>query len=257
VPVAITVAAAGGFAVVAARGAPPAERLALLLGSVLLTQMAISVHNDYCDRALDATAKPGRALPRGFIAPRTALCLAFGLLTVGLALSWPLGPAAFALGALGTGAGLAYSARFKRTRWSWVPFWVGFPTLVLWAFAAVERLRPELWSVYAVGLPLVLALHLADTLPDVAADRAGGVDGLAHRLGPATAQRACWLALVLALLVVLVAQPGGPAASPAWLAALACLALAMLARHDLARGHWLAVAAAALALGVDWVLTIA
>jgi len=255
-PVLITAAAAAGFALAAAHGDVPADRLVWFLGSVLLTQLAISVHNDYCDRELDAVAKPGRALPRGAVAPGTALGLAVALLVAGLALSWPLGPAALGLGALGTGAGLLYSAGLKRTRWSWAPFWVGFPTLALWAFAATERLRPDLWSVYLVGLPLVLAVHLADTLPDVAVDRAAGVRGLAHRLGPAAAQRASWLALLAAQLLALLARPGGPALSAAWLASLAGLVAAVAARSDLARGHWLAVAAAALALGLDWLLAI-
>jgi 4-hydroxybenzoate polyprenyltransferase len=174
----------------------------------------------------------------------------------GLALSWPLGPAALGLGALGTGAGLAYSAGLKGTIWSWAPFWVGFPTLALWAFAAAERLRAELWTVYLVGLPLVLAVHLADTLPDVAADRAAGLRGLAHRLGPAAAQRACWLALVAAQLLALLARPGGPTLSPTWLASAGGLVGAVVLRGDLARGHWVAVAVAALALGVDWLMAI-
>jgi 4-hydroxybenzoate polyprenyltransferase len=255
-PVLITVAAAAGFALAAAHGDLPADRLGWFLGSVLLTQLAISVHNDYCDRGLDAVAKPDRALPRGSLAPTTALGLATLLLAAGLALSWPLGPAALALGALGTGAGLLYSAGLKRTIWSWAPFWVGFPTLALWAFAAAERLRPDLWSVYLVGLPLVLAIHLADTLPDVASDRAAGVRGLAHRLGPTATQRASWLALLVGLVLAQLARPGGPALSAAWLASLVGLVAAMILRRDLARGHWLAVAAGALALGLDWLLAI-
>jgi 4-hydroxybenzoate polyprenyltransferase len=255
-PVLITVAAAAGFALAAAQGAVPPDRLGWFLGSVLLTQVAISIHNDYCDRELDAVAKPRRAIPRGAIAPGTALGLAVALLVAGLALSWPLGPAALGLGALGTGAGLLYSAGLKRTIWSWVPFWVGFPTLALWAFAATERLRPDLWSVYLVGLPLVLAIHLADTLPDVAADRAAGLRGPAHRLGPAAAQRASWLALLAAQVLALLARPGGPAFGAAWLASLAGLVAAVALRRDLARGHWLAVAAGALALGLDWLLAI-
>jgi 4-hydroxybenzoate polyprenyltransferase len=255
-PVLITVAAAAGFALAATHGEVPGDRLGWFLGSVLLTQLAISVHNDYCDRELDAVAKPERALPRGAVAPGAALGLAVALLAAGLALSWPLGPAALGLGALGTGAGLLYSAGLKRTIWSWAPFWVGFPTLALWAFAATGRLRPDLWSVYLVGLPLVLAVHLADTLPDVVVDRAAGVRGLAHRLGPAGAQRSCWLALLAAQLLALLARPGGPALGAAWLASLAGLAAAVATRRDLARGHWLAVAAGALALALDWLLAI-
>ena len=247
-PVAATVAAGAAFAFAAAGGAPPADRLGLFLGSLLLTQVAISVYNDYCDRDLDAAAKPHRAIPSGAVAPPHALGLAAATLLFGLALSAPLGTVALALGAFGTGAGLLYSAWLKRTPLSWLPFAVGFPTLVLWSYAAVGRWDARLWSGYLVGLPLVLAIHLADTLPDLADDAVECVRGLAHRLGARVVRVASAAALLAGLALAVVLGAAGPALLGAALAAAATAALLALRRDELVR-YGAALTAALLTLG--------
>jgi len=50
----VVLVAATGFCAAAVRGRPPARRLGPLLVAISLTQLAISIHNDYCDRGLDA-----------------------------------------------------------------------------------------------------------------------------------------------------------------------------------------------------------
>jgi 4-hydroxybenzoate polyprenyltransferase len=244
-----TVAAAALFALVAANGALEPIRLALFLGSVLLTQMAISAWNDYCDRDLDAVAKPWRPIPAGLISGERARLIAAALVAVGLALSAPLGWAGLALGSLGTSAGFAYSTWFKRTSLSWLPFWVGFPTLALWACATVERWEPRLLAVYLLGLPLVLALHFADTLPDLIGDAGGGVRGLAHRLGPVATRAAIGRLLVASLLLgaVLGAHVAGLLAGAA--GALGTSILLILRRDRLVR---YGAAATATAVGLGW-----
>ena len=247
-PVVATAAAAVAFATAAAGGAPPFDRIRLFAGSVVLTQIAISVYNDYCDRDLDASAKPHRAIPSGALAPTQALWLAAAALVAGLLLSLPLGPLALALGTIGTGAGLAYSAWLKRTVWSWLPFALGFPTLALWSYAAVDRWDQRLWTAYLLGLPLVLAIHLADTLPDLADDAGAGLRGLAHRLGPSGVRLAIPLALATG---VALAAALGASAAPLIGAAIATVATAALVarrRYDAVR-YGAGLTAALLALG--------
>jgi 4-hydroxybenzoate polyprenyltransferase len=216
---------------------------------VLLTQMAISAWNDYFDRDLDAVAKPWRPIPSGVIAAERARLIAVVLVGVGLALSAPLGWTALALGSFGTTAGFAYSTWFKRTALSWLPFWVGFPTLALWACAAAGRWEPRLLAVYLLGLPLVLAIHLADTLPDVADDASGGVRGLAHRLGPVATRAAIGRLLVASLLMgaVLGAHVAGLLAGAA--GALATSVFLIRRRDALVR---YGAATTATAVGLGW-----
>ena len=50
----------------------PGRRLALLGAMMTAQQLAISLHNDWCDRDVDRVAKPWRAIPAG--APPPARC---------------------------------------------------------------------------------------------------------------------------------------------------------------------------------------
>ena len=211
--------------------------------------MGISAWNDYWDRDLDAANKPWRPLPAGLVSPRAARLTAELLFTAGLLLSAPLGGLVFGLCALGTGAGFAYSSWFKRTAWSWLPFWVGFPTLALWACSAVGRWETRLLAVYLLGLPLVLAIHLADTLPDLSGDAGQGVRGLAHRLGPLATRAAIGRLLVASLLLgaILGAHVAGLLAAAA--GALATSVLLIRRRDALVR---YGAAATATALGLGW-----
>jgi 4-hydroxybenzoate polyprenyltransferase len=151
---------------------------------VMAQQFAISVHNDWCDRTLDARTKPWRALPLGLLSPGNALALSAGLAGASVAASALLGLDEVTLNALGLAAGFSYNAWLKRTVFSWLPFAVAFPLLALFAMAALD-LWPDRWPlVFAFGAPTAVALHLGDTLPDLESDRQAGVHGLAHRLGP-------------------------------------------------------------------------
>jgi 4-hydroxybenzoate polyprenyltransferase len=237
------------FALVASGGAVDPRRLALFLGSVLLTQMGISAWNDYWDRDLDAETKPWRPVPAGLVSPRAARLTGELLFAAGLLLSAPLGQLALGLCALGTGAGFAYSSWFKRTAWSWLPFWIGFPTLALWACATVERWEPRLLAVYLLGLPLVLAIHLADTLPDLAGDAGQGVRGLAHRLGPVATRAAIGRLAVASLLLgaVFGAHVAGLLAGAA--GALVTSVLLIRRQDSLVR---YATAGTAVAVGLGW-----
>jgi 4-hydroxybenzoate polyprenyltransferase len=254
-PSAATVLAAGAFAGLFARGRPPPGRLALLLGMAAAQQGAVALHNDWCDRDLDAVAKPWRAIPRGAVPAagvrRAAWALAGG--SAGLALA--LGRGVLALNVASTAAAFAYSARLKRTAWSWLPFAVAFPMLPLFGAAALRAWPPRWWSLFVVGAPAVVAIHLADTLPDLETDAAGGVRGLAHRLGARGTRRASLGALgLVGAAVGGVGLAGGSRAAAAGGAlglGLGGLALARPATHRLA------VEAGATAAALGWVAALA
>ena len=214
-PILMVLLATTAFATIAADGLPRASRLAPYLLAVLATQMAISVHNDYCDRRLDAQAKPWRAIPSGLISPQFALELAAVLTVAGLALALPLGARVVGLGAIGTGAGFAYNARLKGTAFAWVPFWVALPAMAIASFELVHEYREQLLLVYLIGLPLVVSVYIADQLIDIESDRMHGVHGLVASLGQTRARLVCWGALasgnVLAVATVAVCWVAGSA----------------------------------------------
>jgi 4-hydroxybenzoate polyprenyltransferase len=257
------VLAVGAFAVLWPGGPPPAGRLALLLLMVALQQAAISLHNDWCDRSLDAVAKPWRALPSGRVAPGTVAAAAYVLAALSAASAWPLGHDLVALDLAGLAAGFAYNARLKRTPLSWLPFALAFPLLPLFAAAALDRWPPAWPTLFAVGLPVVVAIHLADALPDLDADAAAGARGLAPWLGPRRAQRLSLFALAAAALIALsaglaLAWGGGWGLGPAAAVAGGALGWLGLGAAVAKPGtHRLSVTAGAAAIALGWVGLVA
>lgn len=171
-----------GFALTA-RPAMTFGDAARLFAMVLCSQFGVGAFNDYCDAGLDALSKPGKPIPAGLVPHQGALAAAavFVLLTLALAASF--GAASLALGSLATVAGLLYDFPLKRTAFSWLPYVLGLPVLPLWAWSAVGVLPDAARWAYPVGALLALGLHLANALPDDAADRAAGTGGLVQLIG--------------------------------------------------------------------------
>jgi geranylgeranylglycerol-phosphate geranylgeranyltransferase len=257
-PIVMVLLAATGFCFAAARGRPAAWRLRSYLAGLLATQCAISLHNDYCDRELDQRTKPWRALPRGLVSPEATLASTAALTLMGLLVVLPLGLPVVALLGIGTGAGFGYNAWFKRSRWTWLPFWVALPSLPVCAFAVVGRGAPRLGLAYIVGAPLVLGIYLADSMADLEADAGAGVQGLAHRLGPGRARLACWGALGLGQILALGSRPRTRPPGPLYLASACGLALAIaVGRRTPGRAHWLAAFLSAIGVSIAWIGDVA
>ena len=189
VPSLATVAVALLFLPLLAGGLPPLRETLLLALSLTLQQFAISAHNDWCDRDVDAVAKPARPIPAGQVSPRVALLIALALAAGSLALAAPLGNDEVALVGLFLACGLVYNAWLKRTALSWLPFSLAFPLVPLFSAAALD-VWPAWWPAAAVAAqPLIVAIHLADSIPDVETDSRMGLRGLAVRLGAQRATR--------------------------------------------------------------------
>lgn len=206
-PTLLNVAATAGLAFVAAHGAPPAGVLVRMLVLMFCAQSAIGVTNDYFDRDLDAATKPWKPVASGLVAPSTAVGLAVVLIAVTFAVGATLGRVSFALAAIGLASGLAYDVRLKRTLFSAVPYMVGIITLPLWVWLTLDQGEVVLWWLLPLGALLGLALHLANTLPDIDADASFGVEGLAHRLGTRRSMFVGWASFAVALAITVAIAP--------------------------------------------------
>jgi 4-hydroxybenzoate polyprenyltransferase len=256
-PILVVLLACGLFSVIAAEGSPPYGRISLYLAAVLASQMAVGAHNDYCDRALDAAAKPNRAIPAGIISPRHVLELTCLLLVLSVGLALPLGLDVLALGVLGTSMGFLYNAWAKSTVVAWLPFWLALPTIAISSFAVVDAYSDGLLLAYAVGLPLVLPVYIADSLIDVRSDRQHGSRGLTARLGPFWARTVCWSSLAIGFAVALLSWPeNGSPGTLTWIASALFLVAIISDRLGVPRVHWLGVMLASVSLGADWLLDI-
>lgn len=187
------------FATLALGHAPGWVLGARLALTMLAAQFAIGIANDLADRALDSATKGGKPLPSGAISPASA-CGLLGVALGGAALgAASFGPASLAVVALGTGLGVAYDLRLKRTAFSWLPYLLALPLAPIWAWVALDRFGPRLLWLYPLGASLFLALHLANALSDYAGDTAAGVRGIAQRLGRSRAIATLWIAAILPL----------------------------------------------------------
>lgn len=187
------------FATLALGHAPGWALGARLALTMLAAQFAIGIANDLADRSLDSATKGGKPLPSGAVSPASA-CGLLGIALGGAALgAASFGPASLAVVALGTGLGLAYDLRLKRTTLSWLPYLLALPLAPIWVWVALDRFGPRLLWLYPLGASLFLALHLANALADYTGDTAAGVRGIAQRLGREPAIRVLWCAALLPL----------------------------------------------------------
>lgn len=207
VPILVVLGATAGFAVLVTGGVPHLGPLTRLLAAMLGGQVAIGAVNEVVDAELDAATKPWKPIPAGDVSVRGALIVTFFGLLAMVAFGAGFGPAALALLLLGTGAGLVYDLRFKRSILSWLPYLVALPLLPIWVATALVGFDPRLLLLYPLGGLAVVGVHLAQALPDTRGDRAAGVRNLASALGERRAIVACWAATLSAPALALALAP--------------------------------------------------
>ncbi|MGC0421967.1 UbiA family prenyltransferase [Embleya sp. AB8] len=180
-----TVAVTTLVTALAAAAGRDAGGCALVGAAVLSGQLSVGWCNDAVDAAHDrAAGRTGKPVPAGLVGAERVALAARSALVVCVPLSYASGPAAGTVHLLGVGAAWAYDLGIKGTAGSWVPYAIGFGSLPAFvAFGLPGRPSPTWWIVAASAL-LGCGAHLADALPDLADDRANGVRGLPHRLGP-------------------------------------------------------------------------
>jgi 4-hydroxybenzoate polyprenyltransferase len=195
-------------AALAAGRVPEPLRIVQLVFVMLPIQFAIGIVNDVCDLEADRSAKPYKPLVRGALRRGHALGWAAVLAAGGLLAAASIRLALVPLVAGGLAAGLAYDLGLGRTAFSLVPWWAAFVLLPIAAFVAAGRGVPWVFVLVPLSGLLALSLHLANSLPDVAGDRAGGRRSLPVRLGPTRDRAVALIALAAAAVVVLdVASP--------------------------------------------------
>jgi 4-hydroxybenzoate polyprenyltransferase len=176
--------------------------IALLIGAHTAMQLSIAVFNDYLDRRLDAAHKLEKPIPRGLVAPREALFLGLCLIIVMVLLLLPLNRLALLISLLYLALGQAYNLGLKATPLSGITFALAIPLIPIYAFVGVGRLLPLILWLVPVAAPLSVALNLANSLPDLEGDAAGGVHTLAVVLGVRGTLLVCPLLLLLSILLI-------------------------------------------------------
>ncbi len=203
-PVMMVVTFAIILALATARESLDLSRFLRAIATLFFSQVVVGTSNDYLDRSLDARGQPWKPLAAGTVTPneaRVLIVLAFLLM---LAFAVSLGPIVLALALLGTFAGLLYNFWLRGTPFSWFPYVLGFIILPVAVWVSIARFDAKELVLIPIGLPLLVGVHLAQTLPDSETDRALGVRGLAVTLGRERGVIVVWGAIIGAQLLALV-----------------------------------------------------
>lgn len=260
VPIIVVMTATAAFAVVAAGGWPGLGPMSRLLGAMFGGQLAVGAVNELVDVDLDRSAKPDKPIPSGLVPEHGAWIMATAGVILMTALSLTFGVAAFLLCALGNGTGVAYSIWFKRTIWAWIPYLIALPLIPIWVWTTLSDVDPGMFAIYPIGAAAVIAVQIAQSLPDVDVDREAGVRTLAVALGATHARHACWGAMILAASLAASLAPW-LTSHPwrVWVAALAAsglVGLNVIIWNRNPRSGVMAcfpcIAAGAVALGIGW-----
>jgi len=169
----------------------------LLTLAMAAAQASNGIFNEVFDRELDQIYKPWRAIPAGYIRPSVAALLATVLFCLGSLLVLAISPVIALLLIGGIGTGIFYSLKLKRTRLSWLPYLIAYPSLPVWVLAALDKFDPHILWIYLIASPFAISIHLTNQMRDFDEDRSAGIRGLAQHLGK---KRAVWtIFLLLAL----------------------------------------------------------
>lgn len=247
------------FGVVAARHDPDLGRLGLLAGLLAGNQYSAGALNDAVDAPADAATGRDKPIPAGAISRRAAATLAVGAGLASLVFGALLGPATLALAVAGLACAWAYDLWLKGTVASVLPFALALPLVPLFGYGAAGRFPAVLWWAWPIGALAAVAVHLADSLPDVETDRAAGVHGLATLLG-VRRSAALVAAGYLAMLALVVGSGLAAGDRPVVLAgaavslvlAVAALAVGARGRPADRRAAYRLLLAAVIAAAVGW-----
>jgi 4-hydroxybenzoate polyprenyltransferase len=225
-PLATVVAATGMLAWIVGGSSLTGSQLGRLVLAMLGGQLVVGIANELVDSETDRLTKPSKPIPAGLVSRRGAVF--FGAVGLALMLSAgsSFGALSFLLLFIGTGAGVAYSLWFKRSTFAWLPYLIALPLLPIWVAISLDRFEPALLLLYPLGAFAVLGVQLAQSIPDIEADRASGIDSLTTRLGETRSLWLCWASLLGSLALAIAGMEiHEDWRSPMELAGLAVLAL--------------------------------
>lgn len=228
-PIVAVLTATAAFAFIARGGWPGGVDLVMLLLAMLGGQLGVGAINELVDVDLDRVAKPSKPLVTGLATERGARIMIVAGLALMVLGSLRFSVPAFALCALGTGLGIAYSLWFKRTAWSWVPYILAIPLIPIWVWTALDDVPSALLVLYPIAIPALVAVQIAQSLPDIEGDASTGVRTLAVAIGEGRARAMVAGCLLASALMAAIAAPF-VVERPwlVWIAALAAIGLVAL-----------------------------
>ncbi len=162
-------------------------RVVVLTLAMFFGQLSVGLSNDWIDAERDtAVGRTDKPIATGHIAASTVRTAAWVAVIVAIVLTIPLGWPATIAHVVFIVSAWGYNLGLKSTVFSVAPYIVSFGLLPL--IVTLSRAHPAGASGWALaaGALLGVAAHFANVLPDLEDDRATGIRGLPHRVGPRT-----------------------------------------------------------------------
>jgi 4-hydroxybenzoate polyprenyltransferase len=214
----------------AAQAAPHGAGPVLVAPVMLAGQVSIGWSNDAFDAGRDAAAgRTDKPVAADDISVRTVWIAAFAAVAAALAMPLAIGVVTTIVNAVMLAAGWAYNAGLKSTLVSGPMYLIGFGLIPAFAASTLPGHPAPRWWVTAAAAAIGLGAHFANVLPDLAADRATGVNGLpqwvAARWGSKTVRVIALVLLLSASVLLLLAS----SQSRRWVAFVGLAAAALLA----------------------------
>jgi 4-hydroxybenzoate polyprenyltransferase len=214
----------------AAQAAPHGAGPVLVAPVMLAGQVSIGWSNDAFDAGRDAAAgRTDKPVAASEINVRMVWIAAFAAVAAALAMSLAIGVVTTIVNAVMLAAGWAYNAGLKSTLVSGLMYLIGFGLIPAFAASTLPGHPAPRWWVTAAAAAIGLGAHFANVLPDLAADRATGVNGLpqwvAARWGSKTVRVIALVLLLSASVLLLLAS----SQSRRWVALVGLAASALLA----------------------------
>jgi 4-hydroxybenzoate polyprenyltransferase len=174
---------------------------------MLASQLSIGWSNDVFDAGRDAAVgRTDKPVAMGAISARAVWIAAAAAVVAALAMSLAISVPTAIINAVMIAVGWAYNAGLKSTLASGLMYLIGFGLIPAYAASTLPGHPAPRWWVTATAALVGLGAHFANVLPDLAGDRATGVNGLPQQVAArrgAGAVRAIALALLLSASVLL------------------------------------------------------
>jgi 4-hydroxybenzoate polyprenyltransferase len=164
-----------------------AWRVVVLTLAMFAGQLSVGLSNDWIDAQRDtAVGRKDKPIALGQVSASTVRTASIAAAIVAVAVTIPLGWLATIAHVAFIASAWAYNLGLKSTVFSVAPYVVSFGLLPL--IVTLSRAQPTVASgwAWAAGALLGVAAHFSNVLPDLDDDRATGVRGLPHRVGPRT-----------------------------------------------------------------------
>jgi 4-hydroxybenzoate polyprenyltransferase len=219
------------------KAAPHGTAPALIAASILAGQLSVGWSNDAIDADRDTAAgRADKPLAAGLLSRRLTWTAAIIALVIALTVPLAISPATALISAVTLVAAWAYNAGLKATLASGLPYVVAFGLLPAIATSTVGAHRLPHWWIIAIAAALGLGAHFANVLPDLASDRATGVNGLPQRIARQHGERAVRAIAVALLLAATIALAVTASPGRRWIAGAGVAAAVVLAAFS-ARGR--------------------